>query len=168
VEAQSNITPLVCQQRFVSPYSDSWCHRILYRMKNKGPTGEEPVGPKNTCKKLQPEQSRPEGIQMFSSVRPADRCLPIGSLGGRDKITSEVCLPHTITAAQHARSKKIYRAKKFSPRRSQRGYAATQKKSKDPPLTSPPSRGREERWLRAFRIMKRPSEICAAGENFET
>jgi hypothetical protein len=28
-------------------------------------------------------------------VRPAYRCLPIGSLGGRDKITSEVCLPHT-------------------------------------------------------------------------
>ena len=48
---------------------------------------------------------------MFSSRRPAYRSLPIGSLGGRDKITSEVCLPHTTHDAQHTNSKKIYRAK---------------------------------------------------------
>jgi hypothetical protein len=58
------------------------------RDENKGPTGEKPVGPKKYVYKLQPEQSRPEGIQVFSSVRPAYRCLPIGSLGGRDTITS--------------------------------------------------------------------------------
>ena len=48
---------------------------------------------------------------MFSSVRPAYRCLTIGSLGGRAKITSEVCLPHTTHEAQHTSGKKIYRAK---------------------------------------------------------
>jgi hypothetical protein len=48
---------------------------------------------------------------MFSNVRPAYRCLPIGSLGGRDKITSEVWLLHTTHDAQHTSGKKIYRAK---------------------------------------------------------
>ena len=57
-------------------------------MKNKGPTGEKPVGPVKIREKLQPEQSRPERIQMFSRLRPAYRCLPVGSLGGRAKITS--------------------------------------------------------------------------------
>jgi hypothetical protein len=84
-------------------------------MKHKGPTGEKPVGPKKYVWKLQPEQSRPEGIQMSSSMRPAYRCLPIGFLGGRVKITSEVCLPFITPMPQPASSKKIYRAKKFSP-----------------------------------------------------
>jgi hypothetical protein len=47
---------------------------------------------------------------MFSTVQPAYRCLPIGSLGGRDTITSEV-LPHTTHDARYTSGKKIYRAK---------------------------------------------------------
>ena len=48
---------------------------------------------------------------MFSSVRPAYRCLPIGSLGGRDKITS---LGNHSTAAtlsdcrEHERCHNLY------------------------------------------------------------
>jgi hypothetical protein len=79
-------------------------------MEDKSPTGEKPVGPKKSVRVAARAESAGR-IQMFSSVRPAYRCLPIGSLGGRDKITSEVCLPHTTHDAQHANSKKIYRAK---------------------------------------------------------
>ena len=63
-------------------------HRILHGMKNKGPTGEKPVGPKKIRVKVTARAESAGRIQMFASVRPAYRCLPIGSLGGRDKITS--------------------------------------------------------------------------------
>ena len=56
-------------------YSGLW-YRISPRDENKGPTGEKPVGPKNYVSELQPERSRPEGIQIFSSVRTAYRCYP--------------------------------------------------------------------------------------------
>jgi len=107
LEAQSKITLLLRQQLFVSAYSG---FQPFHRMKHKGPTGEKPVGLKK-IRVVQPEQSRPEGIQIFSSVRPAYRCLPIGSIGGRDTITSEVGLPCTTHDARHASSKKIYRGK---------------------------------------------------------
>jgi hypothetical protein len=56
-------------------------------MKHKGPTGKKPVGPKKYVGELQPEQSRSEGIQMFSSVLTATDAYP-SDTGGRDKITS--------------------------------------------------------------------------------
>ena len=45
-------------------------------------------GPKNTWESCSQSRVGPEGIQMFSRLRPAYRCLPVGSLGGRAKITS--------------------------------------------------------------------------------
>jgi hypothetical protein len=71
-------------------------------MKTKARPVRNRPGPKNTCKVAARAESAGR-IQMFSTVRPAHRCLPIGSLGGRrDKITSEVCLPHTTHDARHA------------------------------------------------------------------
>ena len=48
-------------------------------------------------------------------------------------------------ARQSPNQERAGREKQFRPRRIERGWSATKKETKDPPLTSPPSRGREER-----------------------
>jgi hypothetical protein len=46
-------------------YSGFWCHRILHGVKNKGPTGEKPVGPKNTSKSCSQSRVGRKGFKSF-------------------------------------------------------------------------------------------------------